>query len=285
MPQDKDRKRLVRQRMAASGQRYTEALQALLENNPRPDSRTQPRRWVDLLGSPQHNVGAFDLLKSLPPDELRVAAVEGLHHRDPNVRRRCCRLLDDVTLTPESIAALTDALDDPDPTVRAAALHSLTCVHCKPDGCALDERALFERGLRDPSAVVRSGVVGPMTWRSDLVQPWVVSLLEHVVEHDTNRKVRATAAKALDRIRDQLALDASWRELAEPVRSAVGRHVSKWVVVSDGRVISAHRSRGQAAKQARGVRHTRRTDPGSGLEGAHIYWVAPTTEAAATNAP
>lgn len=278
MPQEKDRKRLVRQRMAETGDPYTQALQALLDDDPRRDLPDERLKWIDLLGSPQHNSGALESLKALPPAELRVVAIDGLQHPDSNVRRRCCRLLDDLTLTDESIAALTTALDDRDPNVRAEALHSLACVQCKPDGCALDERALLERGARDPSPVVRSAVFGPLEWRWDLVQPWVIALLEDALLRETSPKVRGSAVKAIERIRDQLARDMEWRQLVEPLRSTVGRHASKWVVVSDDRVISAHTQRGQAAKQARGARHTRRSDPGTGLEGAQLYWVAPTNE-------
>lgn len=273
MPLDKDRKRLVRQRMALTGQRYTEALHELIEDQPRSHRPEEARRWVGFLGSP-HNRAAFVLLEGLPEDKRRAAAIEGLQHPSPDVRRRCCQLLDDMTLTPESIAALTAALDDGAPNVRAAALHSLACVHCKPDGCALDERALLERGARDPSPVVRAVVVGPMTWRWDLVHPWVIAILEGALR-DTSPKLRGLATRALDRIRDQLARDLAWRDLPEPLRTTVGRHVGKWVVVSDGRVVSANVQRGQAAKQARGVRHTRRTDPDTGLAGADMYWVAP----------
>lgn len=275
MPQDKDRKRLVRQRMALTGQRYTEALQDLVDDHLRPTHcPDEARRWVGFLGSP-HNQAAVALLEALPEDERRGAAIEGLQHPNPDVRRRCCQLLDDLTLTEESIAAMTAALDDPAPRVRAAALHSLACVHCKPDGCALDERALLERGARDPSPVVRDAVITPLTWRTALVQPWVVALLEDALRNDTSPRLRGLAAQALDRIRDQLARDLAWQQLSEPLRTKVGRHVGKFVVVSGGRVVSAHPSRGQARKQARGVLHTRRTDPGSGVAGADFYWVAP----------
>lgn len=274
MPQDKDRKRLIRQRMAVTGQRYTQALQALVGDRPPPTRPPeQVRLWIGLLGSP-HNRAAFGLLEALPEDERRIAAIEGLAHSSAQVRRRCCRLLDDMALTEESVEALTAALDDADPNVRAEALHSLACVHCKPDGCALDERALLERAAGDPSSIVRAAVVEPITWRWDLVDPWVVALLEDVHGRETSPKVRAAAARALDRIRDQLARDLAWRRLPEPLLTAVGRHVGKWVVVANGRVVSAHYQRGQACKQARGVLHTRRADPGTGLAGTDMYWVA-----------
>lgn len=224
MPQDKDRKRLVRQRMALTGKRYTEALQELVEARARlPHRPDQPRQWVGLLGSP-HNQQAFALLEALPEDQRRVVAIEGLQYGSPDVRRRCCRLLDDMPLTEESIAGLTTALDDPDPHVRAAALHSLSCVHCKPDRCALDERALLERGAGDPSAIVRGAVLGPIEWRWDLVHQWVVELLKNALATETNARLRATAAKGLERIGDQMTRDAAWPSLPEPLRSKVGRH-------------------------------------------------------------
>lgn len=287
MPKDKDRKRLVRRRMAITGERYTEALQSLTAQaskgaDPRragqppepepPDAELRP--LIALLGSRQGNERAYALLRALPPARLRPLAIDGLQSDNPAIRRRCCRLLDDLSVTPESLAALTAALDDPEPTVRVAALHSLTCVDCKPDACSVDERGLLERCVRDPSPVVRRAVVGPMEWRGDLVAPWVAALLGGAAD-DPDPKVRSSAAKGLARIRDQSERDAAWRRLPEPLRSTVARHAGKWVVVSGGRVVSAHPSRGQTAKQARGVRHTRRTDPGLGLDGADLYWVAP----------
>lgn len=274
MPKEKDRKRLVRQRMALTGKRYTEVLDELIEDQAESRHRSDAaRRWVGYLDSP-HKRAAFALLEGLPEDERRVAAIEGVQHPSADVRRRCCQLLDDIALTEESISAMTGALDDGDPHVRAAALHSLSCVPCKPDGCALDERALLERGARDPSPVVRAVVIGPMTWRWDLVHPWVVAILENAVLDDASPKLRGQATQGLQRIRDQLGRDVAWRNLPQPLRETVGRHAGKWVVVSDGRVVSAHVQRGQAAKQARGVRHTRRTDPQTGLAGAEMYWVA-----------
>jgi hypothetical protein len=114
-----------------------------------------------------------------------------------------------------------------------------------------------------------------LQWRYEMVQPWVVALLERVAAEDPSPRLRATASRGLVRIGDQLARDAAWRQLSEPLRSSIGRHEGKWVVVSAERVISTNRFRGQAAKQARGVLHTRRTNPQGGLESAEVYWVAP----------
>ena len=129
MPTNKDFKRLVRQRMADTGERYTDARAALVTDvDPSPSPRPQLReRWMELLGDPKQNQYVFRLLKELPPDELRPLAVAGTRHDNPKVRRRSCQLLDDLALTPESIAALEVCTADPDPRVRGAALHCTLC--------------------------------------------------------------------------------------------------------------------------------------------------------------
>ena len=62
-----------------------------------------------------------DHLARLPEPERRAAAIEGLQHGSWRVRRTCAQLLDRVDLTPESVAALTRALDDEHPQVRRKA--------------------------------------------------------------------------------------------------------------------------------------------------------------------
>jgi hypothetical protein len=117
-----------------------------------------------------------DHLARLPEPERRAAAIEGLRHKSWRVRRTCAQLLDRVDLTPESVAALTRALDDEHPQVRRKAVHTLTCENCKPNGCAADVRPAFERAIGDPSSLVRSMVVHACTlhffdrqWAIDLV--------------------------------------------------------------------------------------------------------------------
>lgn len=266
MPQDQDFKRLVRQRVAETGERYTSAHAALTRATPptRPPDPEVVRRWIELLASPDENTRTFDLLKALPHDVLRVAALDGLAHESWKVRRRCCRLLDDVMLTEESTAALQARLDDEHPGVRKAAMHSLSCVHCKPDGCALDLRPLLERMSVDFDVNVRQAAIAPLEWNPVFVESWVVALLEHVRHHDPSSRLRESATKGLARIARQERTDAERRQLPQDLRRKTERHVGKWVAVADGRIVSASVSLGTIRKQ---TREAAQTD-------AVVYWVA-----------
>ena len=273
MPTDKDFKRLVRQRTAATGETYT-AARAALASEPRgprrPEAsatRRRQERWIELLADPEQAEGAFALLKALAEDELRPLLVAGSRHASWRVRRRCCRLLDDLTLVPETIAALTERLDDDHPKVRRAAMHALACEHCKPDGCALDVRPLFLRMIEDPNAGVRSTVVGPLTWRNDA--QWATVLLERVAASDPSAELRALAQQGLDRHQLQADSDAARRALPDELRRTTERHRGKWVAVADGRIIGVAVFEGGLRRVIKGTAH--------GGEAA-VYWVAPEGE-------
>ncbi|HEX4904271.1 MAG TPA: HEAT repeat domain-containing protein [Acidimicrobiales bacterium] len=87
-----------------------------------------------------------------------------LQLRDPDPQRRllAAAALDDVPSTPEIEQALRDAAGDRDAKVRRAAMHSLTCAHCKPDGClapaAVD--VVVDALLHDPSIRNRRWAAG-----------------------------------------------------------------------------------------------------------------------------
>jgi hypothetical protein len=236
MTTDKDFKRLVRQRMTETGERYTAARAAL-----RPDASTAPpvvaARWIELLGDPRQNQGAFRLLKGLAADDLRPLAVAGTRHGDPRVRRRSCRLLDDLALTPESVAALERCADDPDPRVRAAALHTLACERCKPDGVCLDPRRVAERAADDRSAKVRRGVVMDLAWNAAHSDEWALALAARLLD-DPSAEIRRYAQASLDRIERQRRTDGERRRLPELLRTKTERHPGKWVAIEDGGLVA-----------------------------------------------
>jgi hypothetical protein len=239
MPTDKDFKRLVRQRMADTGLRYTDARRELA-GEPRPTTTktiSKPERWIELLGDPQQNEGAFGLLRALPPDELRPLAVTGTAHANPRVRRRSCQLLDDLALTSETIDALERCATDPDPRVRTAALHTLACEHCKPDGVCLDQRAIAERAAADASATVRRRVAMGLSWNPEHSDGWAVSMATRLLA-DPSAEIRRYAQAALDRIAHQQRTDADRRQLPDPLRRTTGRHPGRWVAVVDGSVVA-----------------------------------------------
>jgi hypothetical protein len=263
MPQDKDFKRIVRTRMATTGERYTSA-KAALRPPPLPpdDPRTDVRSWLSRLGSIDDAVAAYAELEALPDDSRRQVALAGVDHENWRVRRKCCRLLDDLVLTAESVAALTTRLDDEHPEVRQAALHSLTCEGCKPDACSVDIRPLFERMLRDSSRRVRDGVVSTLGWRFH--DEWSVELLEYVTANDPSPRLRSTAREGLERITAERRADTLRRRLPVDLVAKTERHPGKWVAVADGGIVDVGPGRG--ALQRRLHRMGREAD---------LYWVPP----------
>lgn len=267
MPKDKDLKRLVRARVAETGERYTTARAALVTRDP---SAVDDRKWhlVEGLGDPTTLHRSYEELKALPPDVLRPLTIAGTGHSNWRVRRGCCRLLDDLDFSSESYAALARCLDDPEPRVRRAAVHSLSCEHCKPDGCEVDPRPALERGARDPNRRVREMAVGPLTWGPRGREPWALRLLERVAADDPSPKLRQLARDALNRAELMARTDRERQELNSVLVKKTQRHTGKWVAIHDGRIVDAGRS-SHAIRRAMNRR---------GYEDARIYWVAEQSE-------
>ena len=89
-----------------------------------------------------------------------------LRDPDPQVRATAAAGLDDLPASPEIERALVDAARDVDANVRRHALHSLSCAHCKPDGClgpaAIE--VLADALLHDPSVRNRRWAAGVTMW-------------------------------------------------------------------------------------------------------------------------
>lgn len=258
MPKEQDFKRLVRARMAETGERYTQARVALTGAPAVRDE--QARSLIGQLGDTGLAPASFERLQQLPEAEQRNAALFGLTHDDWRVRRSSARLLDDLTLTDESITALSAALDDPNPKVRRAALHTLSCVHCKPDGCALDTRKLFDRMIEDRSSQVRSLVVFTCSWA--FVDQWAWDLLSRVAGADPSAELRAAATAGLDSLRAKWESDAARRRLGADLQRKTERHAGHWVAIRDGRIVAV--TNGQHRVFRREV-----------SRGAQAYWVPP----------
>lgn len=119
MPRDKDRKRLVRSRMAATGERYTVARAAL--GAPATDPALGDARALVAQLDREQASEAWTRLRAAPAEVLRTVAIEGLRSTSWKIRRACARLLDDLPLTDDTRRALSEALADPEPRVRIAA--------------------------------------------------------------------------------------------------------------------------------------------------------------------
>jgi HEAT repeats len=129
------------------------------------DGDDQLLRDVAELADPDKRPGAAQRLRAAG-DPGTTALREGLSHPDAVVRFWCCRILDHHPGDPLTQARLVAALSDPNRKVRHAALHTLVCAACKPDGCAwrqIDVVGLLVSALRtDPSLRVRRFAAGSL---------------------------------------------------------------------------------------------------------------------------
>ncbi len=198
--------------------------------------RVDLRALVSKLADPATAGPAAATLKGQLPERLVPALVAGLESREWRVRRSCCRLLDDVDFTPESMAAMQRALDDPDPRVRRSALHTLSCQHCKPSGCALEVQPLFERMARDPSRKVRDAVLNPLGWQRH--GPLAERLVEYMAVNDPSEKLREHARGILAGKAFERAADAERRRLPERLRLKTERHPLQWVALDGERLVA-----------------------------------------------
>ena len=263
MAKDHDFKRLVRARMQDTGERYTQARAALVAQREAGD-RVVSERARSLLGQladPGLAAASRDHLARLPEPERRAAAVEGLRHESWRVRRTCALLLDRVDLTPESVAALTRALDDEHPQVRRKAVHTLTCENCKPNGCAVDVRPVLGRAIGDPSSLVRSMVVQACTLHF-FDQQWAIDLVAAVAASDKSAQQREWAAGWIRGLRECWDSDDRRRELEPDVVARTVRHGGRWIVIRDGRVVATPGKAGRVFRQELSA-------------GGRQYWVAP----------
>ena len=263
MPKDPGFKRLVRARMDHTGERYTQARAALVAERSAPDPLVSDRSRSVLGQLANVELAEFSrrYLHQLPEPQRRAVAIEGLRHPDWRVRRTSAQLLDRVDLTAESVAALTRALDDEHPQVRRNAVHTLSCEQCKPNGCAVDVRPLFERVIADRSRLVRSMVLHVCTLHF-FDHQWAVDLVARAAAGDPSPKLRASAEASISMLRWQWESDARRRELPRDLVRRTERHPGLWVAVQDGRITAV------ANRQARVFGRAMKA-------GAARYWVAP----------
>jgi len=191
---------------------------------------------VSKLADPACAGPAAATLKAQLPEYLVPALVAGLDDPEWRVRRTCCRLLDDVDFTPESLVALQRALDDSDPRVRRSALHTLSCQHCKPSGCALEVQPLFERMANDPSHRVREAVLNPLGYQRH--GPWADRLVENLAANDPSNKLREKARGILEMKALECAADTERRQLPDRLRRKTDRHPFQWVALDGERLVA-----------------------------------------------
>lgn len=100
------------------------------------------------------------------------AVRRGLRHSSVKVRAECCNVLDHF-LDEDALPELVAALSDPEPWVRARALHALACDKCKEGSCRPAEAEILPIAIRllreDADRYVRKSAVemlGPAVHRS-----------------------------------------------------------------------------------------------------------------------
>jgi hypothetical protein len=160
----------------------------------------------------------------LSADELTLIQRGAREHPDARVRRECLGVLDHRANDESTSVFRAAALSDPAPHVRVVALHGLACERCRVD---------------------------------DLCTEDTVTDLLHVLDGDTNEKVRHGAVLVLarfvsrdERVRD--ALRAASRDDSDPLVRDVA------VAVIDGRWGDV-KSRKALRRRARGGRRAART--------------------------
>lgn len=225
-------------------------------SQPRLDQR-EISEWLDLLALPdQAGPGetAFSRIKSLPEEDRRVCALRGLRRNSWRVRRRSALLLDDLALTDETIVELKGLLRDPHFKVRAAALHTLVCEHCKPEACDIPIREIAESMLDDPNAKVRSQALGGIAgWVGDAADERALVTISSMAEKDPSSKVRDHARGLYNWHLAKRRGDEARLSLPEDVRQKVNRHPGKWVAVSEGSVIAADQFKGPVHRAIKGM--------------------------------
>jgi hypothetical protein len=139
-------------------------------------------------------------------------------------------------------------------------VHTLGCENCKPNGCAVDARPLFERAIGDDSSLVRSMVLHVVTLHFFHHQ-WAVDLVAGVAASDKSAKLRKSAADAIAWLGWHWDSDDRRRELPSDVITRTERHPGQWVIVRDGRVVATDRDSKASRREL--------------SAGGRAYWVAP----------
>lgn len=152
--------------------------------------------WVRLLARGATRQRAKRHLWGCGPRAL-PALRRGLDHPDPNVRRVCVNLLDhfvDDAAVPDLVAAV----DDPDPTVAARALHALACDACKEGACRPGEDLFVPRAIErlDPATdpKIRASAIDALGKVAGH-RPDAAAALRDVALHDPDPGLRAMARR------------------------------------------------------------------------------------------
>ena len=123
------------------------------------------------------------------------AAIAGMTHANPRIRRACADFMDHHG-TDQCILALTTTLHDPVAYVRRQALHSLGCQRCKESPLAVDAIApLLNAALHDASIKVRREAVSNLFFQAP--DQRVIPVLQNILAQESDRMMRKHAHHSL----------------------------------------------------------------------------------------
>ena len=125
------------------------------------------------------------------------AAVEGLQHPEPPVRRGCVDFLDHHADDDCADDLRRVALHDPIPQVRRFAVHALGCVRCKASPLDIDLIEFFAMvaARSDESAKVRRAAIYALSHHPQ--DSRATAVLRLVLEQETDRELRKAAHRVL----------------------------------------------------------------------------------------
>ena len=125
------------------------------------------------------------------------AAVAGLQHPEPPVRRGCVDFLDHHADDGCADDLRRVALHDPIPRVRRFAVHALGCVRCKTSPLEMDliEFLAMVAARSDESAKVRREAIWGLSFQPQ--DSRTTAVLRLVLEQETDRELRKAAHRVL----------------------------------------------------------------------------------------
>jgi HEAT repeat protein len=174
---------------------------------------------IELLGSPNRAIAyqaATHLIRQ--GADILDAAVCGLDHPNPKVRRGCADLMDHLG-DDRCIEPLIQRTADPIANVRRQAVHSLSCQRCKPTPLQVDlVSLLIERATTDPSMKVRQEAVFGLSMQPSDAR--AIALLETILMDATNTAALPKAERVLVR-NARFALKRQRATMTQPAMTGV----------------------------------------------------------------
>jgi HEAT repeat protein len=160
-----------------------------------------PDQQIALLGSTDRALrhAAYNTLYA-QGQEMLDAALRGLEHHEPRVRRWSADLMDHLG-DQRCVEPLVRASADSVPSVRRQAVHSLSCQRCKAEPLTVDlVPLLIERASADPSIKVRQEAVfglgmQPPDGRAVAMLEALIAQLESERPLDKSRRILLRGAR------------------------------------------------------------------------------------------